>query len=156
MVLQLAVAFPIALMASVREDVNMDEALKPVLLPEELQLLKQQRHAGTAVLQAMGQCLRVSATAKDIEKLRIDESISVLQVRLQQGNCAVQAWPCVGCSTVTCLAPDAGAVCLNCASNGQNVHTSMHTLLAPCMLLYGHVVIRYICFCLRAGHDGRL
>ncbi|WIA10104.1 hypothetical protein OEZ85_010311 [Tetradesmus obliquus] len=73
------VAFPIALMASVREDVSMDEALQPVLLPDELQLLKQQQHAGTAVLQAMGQCVRLSATAKDIEKLRIDESISVLQ-----------------------------------------------------------------------------
>jgi hypothetical protein len=79
-------------MASLREDVNMDEALKPVLLPEELLLLKQQRHAGTAVLQAMGQCLRLSATAKDIEKLRIDESISVLQVRQQQEICALPRW----------------------------------------------------------------
>ncbi|KAF6265287.1 Bestrophin, RFP-TM, chloride channel-domain-containing protein [Scenedesmus sp. NREL 46B-D3] len=73
------VAFPVTLMASLREDVSMDEVLKPVLLPEELRLLKQQQHAGTAVLQAMGQCVRVSATAKDIEKLRMDESISVLQ-----------------------------------------------------------------------------
>jgi hypothetical protein len=73
-------------MASVREDVNMDEALQTVLLPDELQLLKQQQHAGTAVLQAMGQCVRLSATAKDIEKLRIDESISVLQVGWAAGH----------------------------------------------------------------------
>lgn len=73
----------------------MDEALQPVLLPDELQLLKQQQHAGTAVLQAMGQCVRLSATAKDIEKLRIDESISVLQVGGQRGMMlpeAVQAY----------------------------------------------------------------
>jgi hypothetical protein len=82
-----AVAFPIALMASVREDVNMEAELQKVLLPDELQLLKQQQHAGTAVLQAMGQCVRLSATAKDIEQLRIDESISVLQV-----GCSREAW----------------------------------------------------------------
>lgn len=74
-----AVAFPVVLMASVREDVELVPALKQVLLPEELQLVQQQPHPGTAVLQAMGMCIRASA-AKDIEKLRMDESVSALQV----------------------------------------------------------------------------
>jgi hypothetical protein len=41
----------------------------------------QQRHAGTAVLQAMGECVQASHM-QPMQKMRIDENITVMQVRL--------------------------------------------------------------------------
>lgn len=49
-----------------------------VLEADELLHVVVQQHPGTAVLQAMGACVRASG-AKDVEKLRLDESISALQ-----------------------------------------------------------------------------
>lgn len=45
------VAFPLALMASVREDVDLQQELQQVLQQDELQLVMQQQHPGPAVLQ---------------------------------------------------------------------------------------------------------
>jgi hypothetical protein len=53
--------------------------LQSVLQPEELQFVLQQRHAGTAVLQALGECVQASHM-QPMQKLRIDENITVMQV----------------------------------------------------------------------------
>lgn len=44
-------AFPIVLMASLRDDVQMRPLLEPLLLPHELEMLMKQPHPGTAALQ---------------------------------------------------------------------------------------------------------
>lgn len=55
-------------------------ALQGVLLPEELEFVLQQRHAGTAVLQALGECVQASHM-QPMQKMRLDENITVMQVR---------------------------------------------------------------------------
>jgi hypothetical protein len=49
-----------------------------VLQPEELQLITAQPHTTTAILQALGALLAASRM-KEVQKLRIDENITVLQ-----------------------------------------------------------------------------
>ncbi|KAF8069493.1 hypothetical protein HT031_001609 [Scenedesmus sp. PABB004] len=80
-------AFPIALMASLREDVELARALERAhaLEPDEAALVLAQPHPGTAVLQGLGMHVRASG-AKDVEKLRMDESVSVLQARAPRGG----------------------------------------------------------------------
>lgn len=55
-------------------------ARQGVLLPEELEFVLQQRHAGTAVLQALGECVQASHM-QPMQKMRLDENITVMQVR---------------------------------------------------------------------------
>lgn len=52
--------------------------LAALLEPRELQLILQQPHIGTAILQALGSLVSASH-AKEVQKLRIDENITVLQ-----------------------------------------------------------------------------
>lgn len=49
-----------------------------VLRPLELQLILQQPHTTTAILQALG-ALVAASHMKEVQKLRIDENITVLQ-----------------------------------------------------------------------------
>lgn len=49
-----------------------------LLQPQELELILQQPHIGTAILQALGAQVAASR-AKEVQKLRIDENITVLQ-----------------------------------------------------------------------------
>ncbi|WIA34766.1 hypothetical protein OEZ86_013072 [Tetradesmus obliquus] len=73
-----AAAFPLVLMCSLREDHILEEVLPGVLLPEELEFVLQQRHAGTAVLQALGECVQASHM-QPMQKMRLDENITVMQ-----------------------------------------------------------------------------
>lgn len=52
--------------------------LAMVLHPLELQLILQQPHTTTAILQALG-ALVAASHMKQVQKLRIDENITVLQ-----------------------------------------------------------------------------
>lgn len=49
-----------------------------LLKPHEVELILQQPHIGTAILQALGAQVAASR-AKEVQKLRIDENITVLQ-----------------------------------------------------------------------------
>jgi hypothetical protein len=66
----------------------MCSALQGVLQPAELEFLLQQRHAGTAVLQALGECVQASHM-QPLQKIRIDENITVMQVRACSAAVAV-------------------------------------------------------------------
>ena len=52
--------------------------LGAVLQPAELDLVLQQPHTGTAILQALGSVVAASHI-KELQKLRIDENITVMQ-----------------------------------------------------------------------------
>ena len=52
--------------------------LAAILEPQELEVILQQQHLGTAILQALGAVVSASR-AKEVQKLRIDENITVLQ-----------------------------------------------------------------------------
>lgn len=52
--------------------------LAAVLQPQELDLILQQPHTGTAILQALGSVVAASRI-KEVQKLRIDENITVMQ-----------------------------------------------------------------------------
>ncbi|KAF8057910.1 hypothetical protein HT031_005856 [Scenedesmus sp. PABB004] len=71
-------AFPYALAASLRQDMDLAASLRGVLAPHEAELVLRQPHAGTAVLQALGAYVRASCM-REAHKLRIDENITALQ-----------------------------------------------------------------------------
>lgn len=77
-------AFPIALMAALRNDHSLERDLALVLHPLELQLILEQPHTTTAILQALG-ALVAASHMKEVQKLRIDENITVLQETM--GGC---------------------------------------------------------------------
>jgi predicted membrane chloride channel (bestrophin family) len=58
--------------------------LAVILQPQELELIMAQPHTCTAILQALGQLVAASRI-KELQKLRIDENITVLQDTL--GGC---------------------------------------------------------------------
>eukprot|EP00878_Enallax_costatus_P034618 GHUV01038397.1.p1 GENE.GHUV01038397.1~~GHUV01038397.1.p1 ORF type:complete len:262 (+),score=45.15 GHUV01038397.1:103-888(+) len=60
------VAFPLILMASLREDVELQQELQGVLLLDELQLVLQQQHPASAALQA-GSAARVASLCLSLE-----------------------------------------------------------------------------------------
>eukprot|EP00775_Hariotina_reticulata_P010167 gene10169-10327_t len=71
-------AFPLVLMCSLRNDVQLEASLRGVLQADEVQLVLRQPHPGSAILQALGQFTRASGM-KELHKMRIDENITVLQ-----------------------------------------------------------------------------
>jgi predicted membrane chloride channel (bestrophin family) len=110
-----------------------------VLQPHEVELLLQQPHVGTAVLQQMG-ALMAASSMREVQKLRIDENITVLQDTM--GGCERWVGLAVrGVSREGRLSAIDGAAC---AAACARVSVGCRLFSTPIPLFYTRHTSRYL------------